>query len=64
MKNFGAVADRGALGPLALGTAVSFVVASLVIGWLLRFVANHSFRVFAVYRVVVGAVILLVVAKA
>lgn len=63
LKNFGAVAGRGELAPLALGTAVSFVVATLVIGWLLRFVATNSFRVFAVYRIIAGAVILLVFAK-
>lgn len=63
VKNFGTVAGRGELAPLAIGTAVSFVVATLVIGWLLRFVATNSFRVFAIYRIVAGAVILLVSAK-
>jgi len=39
------------------------VVAALVIGWLLRVVANHSLRVFAVYRVIVGVLILFVLAR-
>ncbi|MFE0454418.1 undecaprenyl-diphosphate phosphatase [Streptomyces sp. NPDC058914] len=40
--------------PLAVGTAVSFVVAYASIAWLLRFVAKHSFTAFVIYRIVVG----------
>ncbi|MFE5813690.1 undecaprenyl-diphosphate phosphatase [Streptomyces sp. NPDC056479] len=40
--------------PLAVGTAVSFVVAYASIAWLLRFVAKHSFNAFVIYRIVVG----------
>jgi undecaprenyl-diphosphatase len=43
----------GAL-PLAVGTAVSFVVAYASIAWLLRFVAKHSFNAFVIYRIAVG----------
>ncbi|TRO68482.1 undecaprenyl-diphosphate phosphatase [Streptomyces sp. IB201691-2A2] len=43
----------GAL-PLAVGTAVSFLVAYASIAWLLRFVAKHSFNAFVIYRIVVG----------
>ena len=43
----------GAL-PLAVGTAVSFVVAYASIAWLLKFVAKHSFNAFVIYRIVVG----------
>ncbi|MGC9539113.1 undecaprenyl-diphosphate phosphatase [Streptomyces sp. UG1] len=43
----------GAL-PLAVGTAVSFVVAYASIAWLLKFVAQHSFNAFVIYRIVVG----------
>ncbi|GAA5532405.1 undecaprenyl-diphosphate phosphatase [Deinococcus aluminii] len=48
---------------VVLGAAVSFVVAYLAIGWLLRFVSHNSFKGFAVYRVVVGVLILLLVAS-
>ncbi|MER6122380.1 undecaprenyl-diphosphate phosphatase [Streptomyces sp. NPDC001795] len=41
--------------PLAVGTAVSFVVAYASIAWLLKFVAKHSFNAFVIYRIVVGA---------
>ncbi|MFF4361649.1 undecaprenyl-diphosphate phosphatase [Streptomyces sp. NPDC001604] len=43
------------VAPLAVGTAVSFVVAYASIAWLLKFVAKHSFNAFVIYRIVVGA---------
>ncbi|WP_128429787.1 undecaprenyl-diphosphate phosphatase [Streptomyces cyaneus] len=46
----------GAL-PLAVGTAVSFVVAYASIAWLLKFVAKHSFNAFVIYRIVVGVLL-------
>jgi len=45
------------LGSLALGTAVSFVVAYASVAWLLRFVAHHSIEVFVGYRVAVGVAV-------
>ncbi|MFD2608945.1 undecaprenyl-diphosphate phosphatase [Deinococcus taklimakanensis] len=41
-----------------LGAGVSFVVAYLAIGWLLKFVSTNNFKGFAVYRVILGIVIL------
>ncbi|MGW3937725.1 undecaprenyl-diphosphate phosphatase [Streptomyces phaeochromogenes] len=43
--------------PLAVGTAVSFLVAYASIAWLLRFVAKHSFNAFVIYRIVVGVLL-------
>ena len=43
---------------LAIGTAVSFVSALLVVRWLLRFVAGHDFRGFGWYRIIFGIVIM------
>ena len=42
------------MGPLIVGTVVSFVVAYASVAWLLRFVARHSINGFALYRVVLG----------
>lgn len=36
---------------LALGFVVSFIVAILTIKWLLRFIKNHTFIGFGVYRI-------------
>jgi undecaprenyl-diphosphatase len=41
-------------GTLALGTAISFVVAYASIAWLLRLVAGHPITVFVAYRVLAG----------
>lgn len=43
----------------AVGAAVSFVVAWLSIAWLLRFVSSNTFRPFGYYRIIAGAVIVL-----
>jgi undecaprenyl-diphosphatase len=52
----------GDVARLAVGTVVSFIVAWLSIGWLLRYVSNHSFVAFGIYRIAAGAIILLLVA--
>ncbi len=41
-----------------VGTAVSFVVALGVVAWFMDFVKKHRFRVFAIYRVVLGVAVL------
>lgn len=46
---------------LLAGTLASFVTAFFVIGWLLKYVSKHDFKVFAYYRIVLGIIILLVV---
>jgi len=47
-----------AWGPTVLATLVAFVVGYASIAWLLRWLVNHSMSVFAIYRVVVGVIIL------
>jgi undecaprenyl-diphosphatase len=42
----------------AVGFVVSFLAAVVVVKALLRFVSNHSFRVFAWYRIALGLIIL------
>ena len=51
------------VGRLLLGAAVAGVVAWISIGWLLRYVAGHSFVAFGIYRIVVGALVLALVAS-
>jgi undecaprenyl-diphosphatase len=48
---------------LALAFVVSFLVAWASIRWLLRYVATHSFAVFAWYRLAVGLILLVVFAR-
>ncbi len=47
------------LGLFALGSVAAFVSAFLCVRWLLRYIASHDFSVFAWYRIVFGAVVLL-----
>jgi undecaprenyl-diphosphatase len=51
-------------GGLALlaGTVAAFVTAFIVIGWLLKYVSKHDFKIFAYYRIILGSLILLIVA--
>jgi len=44
---------------LAIGLVVSFVVALLVVEWFLRWVRNHGFTLFAIYRILLGAGLLM-----
>ncbi|MEU6375703.1 undecaprenyl-diphosphate phosphatase [Streptomyces sp. NPDC046909] len=52
-----ALGSGAGVAPLAVGTAVSFVVAYASIAWLLKFVAKHSFNAFVIYRIVVGVLL-------
>ena len=52
----------GSVAPLAVATVVSGVVGYLSIWFLLRFLRTHSTGVFIVYRLVVGAIILALLA--
>ncbi len=55
----GATADATAILVLIVGCVVSFVVSLLVIRGLMEYVRKHSFSVFGVYRILLGAVVLL-----
>lgn len=41
---------------------MSFVVACAFIAWLLKFAPRHSFNAFVVYRIAVGAALLVLLA--
>jgi len=46
---------------IAVGFIVSFIVALLVVRWLVRFVQTHGFGLFAWYRIALGITILVLV---
>ncbi|MFO0728208.1 MAG: undecaprenyl-diphosphate phosphatase [Myxococcota bacterium] len=54
-KNAGHLSGSGAA--FAVGMIVSFAVALATVRWLLKFVQSHTFRGFAIYRLIAGAVI-------
>ncbi len=45
---------------IGTGTFVSFVVALLVISLLMNFIKKHNFRPFAIYRIILGIIIFIV----
>lgn len=55
------IGDAGGVpwGPTIVATVASFVVGYAAIAWLLRWLTTHSMLVFAVYRVVVGVGLLI-----
>ena len=48
---------------LAIGFVVSFVVALGVVEWFLIWVRRHGFVIFAVYRIILGSLLLAFGAK-
>ncbi len=52
-KNRDTLTSDGA-AVIAVGFVVSFVVALIVVKWLLRYISAHDFSAFAIYRIVIG----------
>ena len=50
------------IGYVIVATAIAFVVGYAAIAWLLRYLAHHSVRLFVVYRVLLGSLVLILVA--
>ncbi|MEH0109836.1 undecaprenyl-diphosphate phosphatase [Tersicoccus sp. MR15.9] len=46
-------------GPTALATIIAFVVGYLIIGWFLRYVSTRSYRPFVLYRIALGAALMI-----
>lgn len=44
--------------PTIIGIITSFVVGYVAIAWLLKFISNHNFTVFVVYRIIVGLILI------
>jgi undecaprenyl-diphosphatase len=43
---------------LIIGCAVAFVVALLAMKWFVAFLSKYGFKVFGLYRIIVGGIIL------
>jgi len=44
---------------LGIGFVVSFIVAYVVVEWFLMWVRRHGFAIFAIYRIVLGILLLI-----
>lgn len=51
--------DWTAMGQIAVGFAVAFVTASLVVRWLLGYLGRHGYALFGWWRIIVGSAALL-----
>lgn len=54
---------REPVAQLLLGTLVAAVTAFLAVRWLLRYVQNHTFVLFGWYRIILGAIILILLVQ-
>lgn len=52
----------GGTPALIAGIIASFITAFLAIGWLLRYIARHDFKIFAYYRIIFGGLLLVLLA--
>lgn len=59
---FGFSFSGAELATLGVGTVVAFVVSILVIRFLMSYIKKHDFKVFGWYRIVLGALVLLIFA--
>ncbi len=49
------------VSPIIVGTVVSFVVALIIIQFVLKYIRKHSFTIFGWYRIIVGTILLLII---
>ncbi|MGX6606522.1 undecaprenyl-diphosphate phosphatase [Micromonosporaceae bacterium Da 78-11] len=61
-EEFGNISDGVGWPNTLIATAVSFVVAYFSVNWLLKFVSRHSYSVFIFYRVILGALLMVLLA--
>ncbi len=57
LKNYDSL-DTSQLKDIAIGNLISFVVAVFAIKFFINIVKKYSFRVFGIYRIIIGAVFL------
>jgi undecaprenyl-diphosphatase len=57
-------ADNGGVGwfPTIVATVTSFIVGWFAVSWLLKFIAKHSYSIFIAYRLVLGALLMVLLA--
>jgi len=48
---------------LAIGFVVSYIVAYASVAWFMAYVRKHGFVPFAIYRIIVGALVLVFAAR-
>jgi undecaprenyl-diphosphatase len=62
VQESGNISNGVGWGNTLLATAVSFVVGYAAVAWLLKFVARHTYSIFIGYRLLLGALLLVLLA--
>jgi undecaprenyl-diphosphatase len=57
------VLERSNMITLLLGSAVAFVVAVLAIKFFIDFLKKYGFRVWGIYRIIAGVIMLLLISQ-
>lgn len=57
------VLNTSNLGILLFGSAISFIVAMIAIKFFIGFLNKHGFKVWGIYRIIIGAVMLFLISK-
>jgi len=57
-RKIGTKGNEVSWGPTLLSTVIAFAVGYATIAWLLRYVASNSFRLFVIYRIAIGVLII------
>jgi undecaprenyl-diphosphatase len=52
----------GGFAGIGFGVMASFITALLVVNWLLKYITQHSFKIFVYYRFILGVVLLFMLA--
>lgn len=62
IMQFGTSFSSTEMAALIIGSATAFIVSVFVIRFFMKFISNHDFKVFGYYRIVLGAVVIIVAA--
>jgi undecaprenyl-diphosphatase len=62
LQQFGNISDGVGWANTITATVVSFAVAYVAVAWLLKFIAGHTYSIFIGYRLVLGAVLMVLLA--
>ncbi len=55
----GTVITGEMIGFLILGCVVAFIISLITIKWLLKFINNHDFKSFGIYRIILGIILII-----
>ncbi len=55
--------DTSNLGTLAMGSVIAYIIALLSIKFFIGYLQKHGFRVFGIYRIILGSIVLFLIYK-